>query len=328
MEIETSAKTRTSFVKRGLKIAVLMGGIGEERQVSIQSGKSVAEAMKEAGLNVAVWDINPENMGILDDRSIDVFFLALHGKFGEDGDLQQIMEEKGLIYTGSGPAASRLAFDKMASKRAFAAAGINTPTVIEIKADTNLKQFEKLLPKFADRYVIKPLKQGSSVGISMVGTAKEAIEVAKKTLKEFGDCMIEKFIKGREITVGILCGEALPLIEVRPKADFYDYHAKYVDDRTEYLFDTIEDAATETNIKQTAIRCFNALGLKDFARIDLIVGEDKKIYALEANTIPGFTSHSLLPKAAAKAGLSVNDLCIKIIEAALENKKQTPIRTN
>ncbi len=314
--------------KKTLMVAVLMGGIGEERQVSLESGKCVSQAMRDAGLNVVTSDITPENMEILDDGSIDVFFLALHGRFGEDGDLQQIMEDKGLTFTGSPPAASRLAFDKMGSKKAFAGAGIATPPAVEIKADTNFEQLEEMLTKLADKYVVKPLRQGSSVGISIANKAPQAIKAAKNVLKEFGDCMIEKFIEGREITVGILCGEALPPIEVRPKADFYDYHAKYVDDRTEYLFDTIENAATEANIRQTAVNCFNALGLKDFARIDLILGNDKKIYALEANTIPGFTTHSLLPKAAAKTGLPMGALCIKIIEAAMENKKQTPLRTN
>jgi len=306
--------------KKSLKVAVLMGGIGEERQVSLESGKCVSQALKKSGVNVVTSDITPENMEILDDDSIDVFFLALHGRFGEDGDLQQIMEDKGLIYTGSGPQASRLAFDKIASKRAFIEAGIDTPAVIEINSENDLKQLEKRLQGFADRYVVKPVRQGSSVGISIVNNASQAVAAAQNVLREFGDCMIEEFIPGREITVGIFCGEILPLIEVRPKTAFYDYHAKYIADSTEYLFDTIEDAAMETAIGQTAKKCFDALQLRDFARIDVIVGSDGKIYALEANTIPGFTSHSLLPKAAAKVGYPMGDLCIKIIETALKRE--------
>ncbi len=315
--------------KKNLKVVVLMGGIGEERQVSLESGRCVSQAMRDAGLNVITSDITPENMEILGDGSIDVFFLALHGRFGEDGDLQQIMEDKGLIYTGSGPQASRLAFDKIASKRAFVEAGIDTPAVIEINSENDLKQLEKRLQGFADKYVVKPARQGSSVGISIVNKASQAVAAAQNVLREFGDCMIEEFIPGREITVGVLCGEILPLIEVRPKAGFYDYHAKYIADSTEYLFDTIKDASLEAKIKQTAKNCFNALGLQDFARIDVIVGEDQKIYALEANTIPGFTTHSLLPKAAAKVGYPMDDLCIKIIEAALqrEHKKQVAPRS-
>lgn len=307
--------------KKSLKVAVLMGGVGEEREVSLQSGKCVSDAMRNAGLNVVVSDITPENMEILEDESIDVFFIALHGRFGEDGDLQQIMEDKGLIYTGSGPEASRLAFDKITSKKAFVKAGINTPVVIEIKNAGDLKHLEKRLQEFAEKYVVKPVRQGSSVGVSIVSNASEAVSAAEMVLDEFGDCMIEEFIQGRELTVGVLCGEALPLIEVRPKAEFYDYHAKYITDSTEYLFDTINDAAMEAEIKQTAKKCFKALGLRDMARIDVIVNSDKKIYALEANTIPGFTTHSLLPKAAAKVGYPMSNLCIKIIIAAIENKK-------
>jgi D-alanine-D-alanine ligase len=307
--------------KKSLKVAVLMGGIGEERQVSLESGKCVSQAMRDAGLNVVTSDITPENMEILDDDSIDVFFLALHGRFGEDGELQQIMEDKGLIYTGSSPEASRLAFDKIASKKAFVEAGIDTPPLIEIKTEADLNHLEKQLQLFADRYVVKPVKQGSSVGISIVNKASEVFAAAKNVLRQFGDCMIEKFIPGREITVGVLCGQVLPLIEVRPKTAFYDYHAKYIADSTEYLFDTVKDAAAQTAIGQTAKKCFDALGLRDFARIDVIVGADGKIYALEANTIPGFTSHSLLPKAAAKVGYPMADLCVKIIEAALERNK-------
>jgi len=309
---------------KSLKVAVLMGGIGEERQVSLESGKCVSQALKKSDVNVVTSDITPENMEILDDDSIDVFFLALHGRFGEDGDLQRIMEDKGLIYTGSGPEASRLAFDKIACKKTFVEAGIDTPAMIEIKNEADLKELEKQLQGFADKYVVKPVRQGSSVGISIVNKAFQAVAAAQNVLREFGDSMIEKFIPGREITVGILCGEILPLIEVRPKTAFYDYHAKYIADSTEYLFDTVKDAAMETAIGQTAKKCFDALQLRDFARIDVIVGSDGKIYALEANTIPGFTSHSLLPKAAAKVGFPMGDLCIKIIETALsrEHKKQ------
>lgn len=297
-----------------------MGGIGEERGISFQSGNCVAEALKEAGLNVVTADIRPDNMDILQDGDIDVFFLALHGKFGEDGQLQQILEDKSLLYTGSGPKASRLAFDKMASKKAFVEAGAATPAAIEFNRDTDIRQVEKQLQQFADTYVIKPIRQGSSVGISIVTDRREAIAAARKVLSEFGDCMIEKFVPGREITVGILCGRTLPIIEVRSKTGFYDYQAKYIDEQTEFLFDTIDDSALTEEINQAALDCFDALGCRHFARADFILDDEEIAYALEVNTIPGFTTHSLLPKAAAKAGLSMSELCIRIIEAALENK--------
>lgn len=317
--------SKLKIVNSKSKVAVLAGGIGAERDVSIQSGDYVAKALKEAGLNVVTSDIGPDNMSILEDGGIDVFFLALHGKFGEDGQLQQILEDKSLLYTGSGPAASKLAFDKMASKRLFAEAGIDTPPAIEFDSSTDVQQLEKQLQQFADKFVVKPITQGSSVGVSIIAEPHKVIAAAQGCLSEFGDCMIEEFIPGSEITVGILCDSALPIIEVRPRENFYNYHAKYIDERTEFLFDTIRDPAPAANIKAAALDCYNALGCRHFARVDFILNRDQIAYALEVNTIPGLTTHSLVPKAAAKAGLSMSDLCVKIIEAALENKS-SPVR--
>ena len=299
-----------------LKIAVLAGGIGSEREISLQSGKSVAEALKDAGFEVVISDIRPDNLEILNDSSVDVFFPALHGKFGEDGQLQQILEDRSLLYVGSGPESSKAAFDKMASKQLFEQAGLATPAAVEFGPETNISRLEEQLRDFARKYVIKPIRQGSSVGVSIVSTPHEAVIAARKTLSEYGDCMIEEFVPGTEVTVGILHGRPLPIIEVRTQGDFYDYHAKYVDEKTEYLFDTITDTVVAAKISRAAVECFNALGCRHFARIDFLLSGEKIAYALEANTIPGFTSHSLLPKAAAKAGLSMSDLCTEIVEAA------------
>ena len=304
------------IIRSKLKVAVLAGGIGSERDISIQSGRCVAEALKEAGFEVVTADIRPDNLEILNDKSVDVFFPALHGKFGEDGRLQQIFEDRSLLYAGSGPAASSLAFDKMASKKLFEEIGVATPAAIEFDPETDIGRLEEHLRHFANRYVVKPTREGSSVGVSIVSTPHEAFDAARETFSEFGDCMIEEFVPGREVTVSILHGQPLPIIEVRVKSGFYDYHAKYVDEQTEYLFDTVTDTAIAANIRQTAVDCFNALGCRHFARVDFILGDDRIVYALEVNTIPGFTSHSLLPKAAAKAGLSMSDLCNNIVEAA------------
>ena len=311
-----------------MKVAVLSGGIGCEREVSIQSGDCVVGALKQAGLNAEIADIRPDNMEVLGADDIDVFFIALHGKFGEDGQLQQILEDKCLVYTGSGPAASRLAFDKLASKKLFAETGITTPAVIEFDADTDTGQLEKQLPRFADKYVVKPVTQGSTIGVSIVGDPHKAVACARECLSEFGDCMIEEFIGGREITIGILCGEPLPIIEIRTQRGFYDYEAKYIDEQTEYLFDTIEEPALVEHIKSCAMECYNAIGCRHFARVDSILRDDGALYVLELNTIPGLTSHSLVPKAAAKAGLSMSDLCVKIIEAALEDKNNRGVLVN
>ncbi len=323
MTAEPSAFPQSPLIKRPVKAAVLMGGIGEERDISIQSGTCVAEALKQASLDVVTYDVRPDNLDALEDNSIDVFFLALHGRFGEDGQLQQILEDKGLCYTGSGPEACRLALDKMASKKAFAKAGIPVPAAVEFKSGADPAKLERQLKQFADKFVVKPVTQGSSVGVTIVDNPTSALAEARKCLAGFGDCMIEEYIAGREITAGVLLGRVLPIIEIKSKTGFYDYHAKYVDDRTQFLFDTIDDPALTGKIEAATIDCFNALGLRHFARIDFILSPDGTFYALEANSIPGLTGHSLLPKAAARTGLSMSDLCIKITEAALENKKTT-----
>ena len=299
-----------------LKIAVLTGGIGSERDISIQSGHCISQALIAGGFDVVTADIQPDNLDILEDNSIDVFFPALHGKFGEDGRLQQILQDKSLVYTGSGPAESKRAFDKMASKELFVEAGVATPVAIEFNADTDINQLEIQLKYFADEYVVKPIREGSSVGVRIITNVQEVISAAEQTLKEFGDCMIEKFIPGKEITVGILEEQTLPIIEIRSKTGFYDYQAKYIDEQTQYLFDTITQPALITQIEQDAMDCFCALGCRQFARVDFILSDEPIAYALEINTIPGFTTHSLLPKAAAKAGLTMSDLCSKIVEAA------------
>jgi D-alanine-D-alanine ligase len=318
MTVEPSAGPQSPLIESPVKVAVLMGGIGEERDISIQSGNCVAQALKEAGLNAVPADIQPDNMDVLEDDSIDVFFLALHGRFGEDGQLQQILEDKSLLYTGSRPRACRLALDKMASKKAFARAGILTPMAVEFNPNADPAKLEKQLEQFTDGYVVKPIKQGSSVGMRIANNRREAVSVASDCFSEFGDCMVEELIPGRDITVGILCDQALPIIELRTQSGFYDYHAKYLDEQTEFLFDTIDDPALAAKIKTAAMDCFDALGCRHFARVDFRLGNDGAAYALELNAIPGFTARSDLPKAAARTGLSMSDLCIKIIKAALE----------
>lgn len=324
MTTEVSMNPSNSQINQ-LKIAVLAGGIGDERDISIQSGKYIAEAIKKTGANVITADITPQNMDVLDNTDIDVFFIALHGKFGEDGQLQQILEDKSLTYTGSGPKASELAFDKTPAKNAFENAGVSTPAAIQFDQNTNLNQLEENLLNFAQKYVIKPQKQGSSVGITITEDIKYAIEAAQQTQKQFGDCIIEKFIPGREITVGIIVRQTLPIIEIKTKNPFYDYHAKYLDDQTEYLFDTIKDPDTISKINSVALDCFDALGCRGFARVDFILADDNTPYCLEVNTIPGFTSHSLLPKAAENAGIPMSSLCEKIIQTAVQTKKLDPV---
>lgn len=294
-----------------------MGGIGTEREVSLKSGENIASAVRQAGLEVITADIRPDDMGVLDDGSIDMFFPALHGEFGEDGQLQEILERKKLAYAGSGPEASRNAFDKMISKKIFQDCGLSVPWGIEFDGGADAEELIEELGKVGERFVVKPIRQGSSVGVEIVATCRAAVDAAKECLGRFGNCMIERFISGRLITVGVINGRALPIIEIKSKHRFYDYEAKYLDDSTEYLFDTITDKNLTGRISEAALACFNSLGCRHLGRADMILADDGTPCVLEMNTLPGFTSHSLLPMAANKAGLPNSQLCVEIIEAAL-----------
>lgn len=300
-----------------LKIAVLCGGISAEREVSLASGANIAKAISAAGLTVVQSDITPDDTSILDDDSIDVFFLGLHGMFGEDGQLQKIMEDRGLAFTGSGSVASKTAFDKHKSQQIFRDAGVTVPWHVCINGDEKVDWLADKLSKVGEKFVVKPITQGSSVGIEIVTGPEKAAGRAINCFAEYGDCMVEEFIDGREITVGIAGNKTLPVIEVRSATEFYDYEAKYVDDETEYLFDTIADKKLVEEINDIALRCFNALECRHLARVDMILAKDATVYVLEINTLPGFTSHSLLPMAAQKAGLETPELCKQIIEAAI-----------
>jgi len=308
------SESNIQFLK--LKAAVLMGGVGEEREVSIESGKNVASALRQGGLEVVTSDILPTNLSILEEGDIDVFFVALHGRFGEDGQLQRLMEQKSLSFTGSGSRASELAFDKMASKEFFAAGGLCVPRVVRFDID-KIEETKAGICGLGERFVVKPLRQGSTIGVSIVEGVEETVEAAVLCHQKYGECMIEEYISGRELTAGILNGRVLPIIEIRSKRGFYDYEAKYLDEGTEFLFDTIEDEGQVCQIKTSAINCFNSLGCRHFARVDFILSEDGKVYVLELNSIPGLTEHSLLPKAAARVGISMKDLCLEIVEPAL-----------
>ena len=314
-------------IKSKVKVAVLEGGISSERQISLQSGQCVALALRTGGYDVITADISPQDLRILDDKSIDVFFNCLHGQFGEDGQLQKIMEERGLCYTHSDSLASKKAIDKIAAKICFQMAGVKTPSSIRFADSISIEQVQMQIDCPAGRYVVKPVGHGSSVGVDIVDSVEEAIIQCciNKTISN--DYMIEQFIPGREITVGILNGRALPILEIRPKVGFYDYHAKYVDDKTEYLFDTITDRALVDKISADAIKCFDCLGCRHAARVDFILADDGTAYALEINTIPGMTAHSCVPKAAEKTGVSMTELCAGIVRQALidHKKKSVPL---
>lgn len=316
------------MVAAKLKVAVLSGGIGAEREVSLKSGQTVYGALREAGFETILVDFTPEDMSILEDVSIDVFFLILHGQFGEDGQLQAILEDRGLCFTGSGAESSRKAFNKLLSKEAFAAAGVPVARHLIVRAQDTEAELIHRLNGSPPKMVVKPLRQGSSVGVELTHEPAETAACAVRCIKTYGDCMIEEFIAGREMTVGILNGTPLPIIEIRSKAEFYDYHTKYISDNTEYLFETVEDPKVAARMQEIAVTCFNSLGCRHLSRVDFILAADGTPYVLEINTLPGFTSHSLLPMAAMKAGISKPELCRRIVEAAWNEFSRESTRIN
>jgi D-alanine-D-alanine ligase len=304
---------------RKVKVAVLAGGVGSEREVSLISGANIAKALRGEGLVVVESDIGPDNLEILDDPRIGAFFLALHGQFGEDGSLQEILESRGLVFTGSGSRASRLAFDKVASKRSFRKAGVTVAEDVVLNESSTAAEVEKKLAPLGTRFVVKPIRQGSSVGVTILEGVAAVAQAAIACFRQYGDCLVEPYIAGREFTVGILNGVALPVLEIRSRSPFYDYQAKYLADTTEYLFDTLDDAALVRRMQEDAVRCYRSLGCRHQSRVDMIVSEAGVPYVLEINTLPGFTSHSLLPMAAAKAGIPAGKLCVEILRSAIED---------
>jgi D-alanine-D-alanine ligase len=302
------------------KIAVLMGGIGQEREVSLDSGRCVAEALSKAGYETVSWDVAPDRLEILGDSSVDGFFLALHGEFGEDGQLQAILESRGLTYTGSQSGPCRVAFDKHASKTAFEALGVLTPPSVVFDTAWSSSQFDALIEPLGPRVVIKPLCQGSSVGVQILDVEASLYAACCATVELHGSCLVEAFVAGREMTVGILNGQTLPVLEIRtPGSDFYDYQAKYVGQTTEYLFDSVTSGCAEA-MQKAALTSFQGMGLRHVARVDFMLTEAGEAFALEVNTIPGLTSHSLLPKAAARVGLDISALCCQVVQAALSHE--------
>jgi D-alanine-D-alanine ligase len=295
-----------------LKIAVLMGGSSAEREVSLRSGTAVANALAAGGAKVMPIDVKDSSFTM--PTNVDVAFLALHGTFGEDGTLQRMLENRGVTYTGSGPDASARAFDKIAAKKAFLVAGIPTPKYeVFDREHTDLARLAQL----GFPLVVKPSRQGSSVGISIVQAEGDLEEACRIAWHYDNHLLVEQFIAGRELTVGILDGRALPVIEIRPKHDFFTYEAKYTKGQTDYLVPAPLDKSLESQVKALALRAHDCLGCRDFSRVDFMLAEDGGPLVLEVNTVPGFTETSLVPKAAHAAGIEFPDLCARLVHLAM-----------
>lgn len=300
-----------------LDITVLAGGPGGERDVSLQSGAGVAAALRKLGHRVTVSDIDANNLSVLD-RPADFVFIALHGEFGEDGTLQQELERRGLPFNGSGSIASRAAMNKGETKRIAQEHGIPTPSFSVLTFD----DVHRALVEVGVPAMVKPPASGSSVDTALVRTADQLLGTATSVAKKYGEALVEKYITGRELTVGVLGDLALPPCEIRTKREFYNYEAKYVDDDTQYLFDIELPEELLSRVQSLALRAHRALGCEVISRVDwMIESTTLQPYLLEINTLPGFTSHSLVPKSAARVGISFEGLCQRIIDLSLLRQK-------
>ena len=305
-----------------LDVAVLLGGPSAEREVSFKSGRAIASALRRLGHRVKEADISPADTSALDERPIDAVFIALHGEFGESGDVQDLCEQRGLAYTGSGPAASRLAMDKAAAKQLFRGAGLATPDWAVLEDEQSLAERAGLLAGVGVPAVIKPITGGSSVDVVIARGEAERDLALEDLLDKYGRILVERFIAGRELTVGILGGSTLPVLEIIPAGESYDWHAKYDDDAgTRYQFDHGLPAEAVAANEDSARRAFACLGCRDMGRADYILDSAGRAWLLEMNTIPGFTDHSLLPKAAARAGISFDRLVGRILELAVARSR-------
>lgn len=302
-----------------LDITVLMGGPSTEREVSLVSGSAVADALQSVGHKVHRADIMPGDTSALDRPGIDVVFIVLHGSFGESGDVQALCESRGLRYTGSGPRASKLGLDKVASKEVFRMAGLDTPKWVVLEKDAAGDRQARQLEAVAGPVVVKPVDGGSSVDVTIARDQATRDQAVQTVLAKYGKALVERFVEGRELTVGILGETALPVIEIVPNHAFYDYDAKYADDAgTRYVFDHGLPEAVVRRVQDAALAAYHALGCRDLSRVDFILDGNGAPQALEINTIPGFTSHSLLPKAAARVGISFDQLVDRIAMMAMQ----------
>ena len=300
------------------KIAVLKGGPGSERAVSLATGTGVGKALRSLG--VIVTEVDVENADFALPNDIELAFIALHGTFGEDGQVQQILEDRGVPYTGEGVAGSRLAFDKIPSKEKFTTHGVATPPweIIHLGQQPSLP-----LP-----YVIKAPRQGSTVGVYIVNEAAQVATALSEAAKYDHELLVEEFIPGRELTIGVLGDLALPILEIIPKSGFYDFNDKYPflnpqgGGGAQHICPAEIPGDLASRIQDLALLACVSLGLKVYSRVDIRLSERSEPFVLEINTIPGMTEASLLPEAAAVAGISYPELCRRVIELSLAARPQ------
>jgi len=296
-----------------LCIAVLKGGPGAEREVSLRSGAAVAAALRARGHTVH--EVDPRERRLDLPAGVEVVFLALHGAYGEDGTVQQQLEELGVPYTGCGVEASRVAFDKVLTKERCLAAGVPTPRfAVFDSADAPWPS------DWQPPAVLKPVCQGSSVGLQFISRESDWPVALAECLRHDTRALLEERVSGRECTVGILEGRPLPVVEVRPRSGVYDYQSKYTSGASEYLCPAPFDPEVTAAVQAAGMAAFTAIGGRDYARVDVMVDAAGRPMVLEVNTLPGMTETSLLPKAAAAAGISYPELCQRMVLLALRRK--------
>lgn len=308
------------FDPRECRVALLAGGKSGEREISLASGEGARKALEEAGFDVTVLDpAEKDDLKRLIDGPFDVAFLCLHGKYGEDGTMQGFLEIIGLPYTGSDVWSSALAMDKAKAKVHYRKDGIPTPSSIVVHAGDKLHT-AAVVDELGSRCVVKPGTEGSALGVFIVEGA-EAIEEAVKRAQEIDDeVLIERYIKGKELTVAVIGDEqpeALPIIEIVPKSDFYDFESKYAPGGSQHLCPAPLSEDVTAMVQELAVRAHVSLSCRGMSRSDFILEEDGSCWTLETNTIPGMTGTSLLPDAARAAGISFPELCTKLVKIAL-----------
>jgi D-alanine-D-alanine ligase len=295
------------------KVAVLFGGRSAEREISLRSGNMVLGALKRKGIDAHAFDPQDQGLEQLIAQHFDRVFIALHGRFGEDGTVQGALEYLGLPYTGSGVMASAIAMDKWRTKLLWQAAGVPTPPYEVLNKETD---FLGVGERLGVPLMVKPAREGSSIGMSKV-TSLEKIEAAYELATEYDDVIIaERFIEGVEVTAAIVDDEPLPLIRLETPRTFYDYQAKYFSDDTRYICPSGLPTDQERRIQEQALRAFKLIGCSGWGRVDVMVDRAGESYLLEVNTIPGMTDHSLVPMAARARGIEFDDLCVRVLESA------------
>jgi D-alanine-D-alanine ligase len=300
-----------------LRVAVLMGGPSREREISLRSGKAVSEALKRKGYPVIEFTEMDHLAHDLEESKINVAFIALHGRFGEDGGVQQVLEDCKIPYTGSDPKASYLAMHKDLAKQEFEKAGLMTAPWCS-GAFESLEKIETASKNIGFPVVLKPVAEGSSIGLEIVEKLEDLSNAFDRIQKISNQILIEKFVEGAELTVGILGEVPLPVVQVKTERAFYDYDAKYSPGHTEYEVPAQLSSQIAEKVQEIGLKAHRSLGCRDMSRVDILLDRDRIPWVLEVNTIPGFTERSLLPKAAFARGILFEDLCEKILIMALK----------